>query len=216
MAPPGIEELESPFSELCLEKPMMRLPLLLLISMLAIGPSAALAQAKKTAPAGKMPVATDNSIAVTVFLRDAGKNEVLLATRVWPGYPEYNAVALQRFFAVMKAFEPAYKQDDDVAYSWAQKAKVSKCEIYLESWDAGVKGGTGATVGCEANGVSGIAVTSAADPKRPSASGESKHLESVMDLVKKQMERAKGSVAKWLEARRDSSRPPARKAELQS
>ena len=192
----GIEALELPFSELCVDNLTMRLPILLLILWLATGPSGALAQAKKAAPAGKMPVATDNSIAVTVFLRDANKNEVLLATRVWPGYPEYNAVALQRFFALMKAFEPAYKQDDNVAYSWAQKAKVTKCEIYLESWDAGVKGGTGATVGCEANGVSGIAASSAADPKRASASGESKHLESVMDLVKKQMERAKGNVAK--------------------
>lgn len=175
---------------------MMRVPLLLLISLLAIGSSSAFGQAKKAAPVGKTPAATDNSIAVTVFLRDANKNEVLLATRVWPGYPEYNAVALQRFFAVMKAFEPAYKQDDDVAYSWAQKSKVSKCAVYLESWDAGVKGGTGATVGCEANGVSSIAVTSAADPKRASASGESKHVESVMDLVKKQAERAKTSAAR--------------------
>lgn len=193
---PGVEGLESLFNILCPENSMLRLPLLLLVLSLALGPSGAFAQAKKAAPSGKSPIATDNSIAVTVFLRDAGKNEVLLATRVWPGYPEYNAVALQRFFAVMKAFEPAYKQDDSVAYSWTQKAKVSKCEVYLESWDAGVKGGTGATVGCEANGVSGIAVTSAADPKRSSASGESKHVEGVMDLVKKQMERARGSVGK--------------------
>jgi hypothetical protein len=196
MAPPGIDRLESSSNVPCVEDLMLRLPLLLLILLLAVGPSGALAQAKKAAPAGKVPVATDNSIAVTVFLRDASKNEMLLATRVWPGYPEYNAVALQRFFALMKALEPAYKQDDNVAYSWSQKAKVTKCEIYLESWDAGVKGGTGATVGCEANGVSGIAVSSAADPKRASASGESKHLESVTDLVKKQMERARGSVAK--------------------
>ncbi len=175
---------------------MLRLPLLLLIALLAFGPDAAFAQAKKVAPSGRAPAVTDNFIAVTVFLRDAGKNEVLLATRVWPGFPDYNAVALQRFFAVMKAFEPAYKQDDEVAYSWAQKSKVAKCAIYLESWDAGVKGGTGATVGCEANGVSSIAVMSAADPKRSSASGEAKHVESVMDLVNKQMERAKGSAAK--------------------
>ena len=175
---------------------MIRLPLLLLIAVLAIGPTGALAQAKKAAAPGKTPTATDNSIAVTVFLRDAGKNEVLLATRVWPGYPEYNAAALQRLFAVMKALEPAYKQDDDVAYSWAQKSKVSKCAIYLESWDAGVKGGTGATVGCEANGVSSIAATAVADSKRPSASGEAKHLESVMDLVKKQTDRARGSALK--------------------
>lgn len=174
----------------------MRLPLLLLISLLVIGSPDAFAQAKKAAPSGKAPAATDNSIAVTVFLRDAGKNEVLLATRIWPGSPEYNALALQRFFAVMKAFEPAYKQDDEVAYSWAQKSKVAKCAVYLESWDAGVKGGTGATVGCEANGVSSIAAMSVADPKRSSASGEAKHVEAVMDLVKKQMERAKGSAAK--------------------
>lgn len=175
---------------------MMRLPLLLLISFLAFGSVDVFAQAKKAAPSGKSPAATDNSIAVTVFLRDAGKNEVLLATRVWPGFPEYNAVALQRFFAVMKALEPAYRQDDDVAYSWAQKSRVSKCAIYLESADAGVKGGTGATVGCEANGVSSIAVTSITDPKRASASGEAKHVESVMELVKKQTERAKGSASK--------------------
>ncbi len=175
---------------------MMRLPLLLLISMLAIGSSGAFAQSKKATSSGKVPTATDNSISVNVFLRDAGKNEVLLSTRIWPGYPEYNAVALQRFFAVMKAFEPTYEQDDDVAYSWGERANVTKCAVYLESWDAGARRGTGATVGCEANGVSSIAVTSRSNPNRASPSGESKHVESVMDMVKKQMERAKGTLAK--------------------
>ncbi len=175
---------------------MMRLPLLLLISLLAVGSSSSFAQATKATSPGKVPTATDHSISVNVYLRDAGKNEVLLSTRVWPGYPEYNAVALQRFFAVMKAFEPAYKQDDDVAYSWSEKANVSKCAVYLESWDADVKRGTGATVGCEANGVSSTAVTSVSDSRRASASGEPKHVESVMEAAKKQMERAKGRLTK--------------------
>lgn len=176
---------------------MLRLPSLLLVSLLAIGSSSAFAQAKKPMPIAKSPALKDNSISVTVFLRDGNKNEVLLGTRVWPGYPEYNAVALQRFFALMKAFEPGYKQDDEVAYTWSQKGRGSKCAVYLESWDAGVKNGTGATVGCEANGVSSIAVTSVADPKKGvSASGDPKHLENVMDLVQKQTERARHNLPK--------------------
>ena len=125
------------------------------------------AQATRRPRRGKAPSAKDNSISVNVFLRDAGKNEVLLATRIWPGYPDYNAFALQQFFATMKALEPAYKQDDDVAYTWSTKGKVTKCSIYLESAEAPVKNGTGAIVGCEANGVSNLAVTSVADPKHP-------------------------------------------------
>ena len=122
---------------------------------------------RRIAPPAKSPSAKDNSISVNVFLRDAGKNEVLLATRIWPGYPEYNAYALQQFFAMMKALEPAYKQDDEVAYTWSTKGKVTKCAIYLESAEAPVKNGTGAIVGCEGNGVSNLAVTSVADPKHP-------------------------------------------------
>ena len=57
------------------------------------------------------------------------------------GIPDYNAVALARFFAVMKALEPQYKQDDDVAYTWGTKGKVTKCSIYLESWEADAKTG---------------------------------------------------------------------------
>ena len=39
------------------------------------------------------------------------------------GFPDYNAVALARYFAVMKALEPPYVQDDDVAYTWGTKGK---------------------------------------------------------------------------------------------
>ena len=99
-------------------------------------------------------------------MRDPGKNEILVATRIWPGFPDYNAVALARYFAVMKALEPPYVQDDEVAYTWGNKGKVTKCSIYLESWEANAKGGTGAVVGCEANGVSNLAVPASADPKK--------------------------------------------------
>ena len=121
----------------------------------------------------------------------------MLGTRIWPGYPDYNAVVLQRFFAAMKALEPAYKQDDEVAYSWPTKGRVTKCAIYLESAEAGVKNGTGAIVGCEANGVSSIAATSVADPKHNvSSSDDPKHLSDVMELFKKQSERAKNNLPK--------------------
>ena len=52
-------------------------------------------------------------------------------------------------------------------------------------------------VGCEANAVSTIAATSLADPKHPvSSSGDPKHLDDVMELFKRQSERAKGTLAK--------------------
>ena len=174
---------------------MLRLlSLLLLLSLSLVIPETS-AQTKK-AP-GKVPAAKDASISVHVFLRDGSKNEVLLGTRIWPGYVDYNALALQQFFAAMKALEPAYKQDDDVAYSWSTKGRVTKCSIYLESADAGAKSGTGAVVGCEANGVSGLPVTSAADPKHAvSQSQDPKHLNDVMELFKKQSDRAKGTLPK--------------------
>jgi hypothetical protein len=97
----------------------------------------------------------------------------------------------------MKALEPAYKQDDDVAYTWSTKRRVAKCSIYLESSEAGVKNGTGAVVGCEANGVSGVAATSAADPKHAiSSSADPKHLNDVMELFEKQSERARNNLPK--------------------
>jgi len=174
---------------------MLRSLSMLLMLPLVFGVSGISAQTKK--PPGKVPSAKDNSISVNVFLRDAGKNEVLLGTRIWPGYPDYNAFALQQFFAAMKALEPAYKQDDEVAYTWSTKGKVTKCSIYLESAEAPVKNGTGAIVGCEANGVSNVAVHSGADPKSPvSTSLDPKHLSDVLDLFKKQSERARATLPK--------------------
>jgi hypothetical protein len=179
------------------EDPMLRSSLLLLVFAFLVGVSGADAQTKKAASPARTPTAKDNSISVTVYLRDANKNELLLGTRIWPGYPDYNTIALQRYFAVMKALEPAYQQDDEVAYTWAAKGKVTKCSIYLEAAEAGVKNGTGAIVGCEANGVSTIAVASAADPKRgPSPSGDPKHVSDVLEAFKKQSERARNSLPK--------------------
>jgi hypothetical protein len=176
---------------------MLRSLSLLLVVPFVFGVSGIFAQTKKPASPGKMPAANDASIIVNVYLRDGSKNEVLLGTRIWPGYPDYNALALQRFFAAMKALEPAYKQDDQVAYTWPTKGRVTKCSIYLESAEAGVKNGTGAVVGCEANGVSSIAATSVADPKHNvSSSDDPKHLNDVMELFKKQSERAKTSLPK--------------------
>ena len=174
---------------------MLRSISLVMVLVFVFGVSAASAQTKK--PPGKAPTAKDPSISVNVFMRDASKNEVLLGTRIWPGYPDYNAAALQRFFAMMKLLEAEYKQDDEVAYTWSTKGRVAKCSIYLESADAGAKTGTGAVVGCEANGVSGLAVTSVADPKHGiSSSDDPKHLSDVMDMFKKQSDRAKASVPK--------------------
>ena len=175
---------------------MLRSISLLLVLPLVFGVSGISAQTKKPSSPGKVPTAKENSIIVNVYMRDANKNEVLLGTRIWPGYPDYNAVVLQRFFAAMKDLEPAYKQDDEVAYSWPTKGKVAKCSIYLESAEAGAKNGTGAVVGCEANGVSSVAVPSEADPKRVSTSGDPKHLNDVMDLFKRQSERARNNLPK--------------------
>jgi len=175
---------------------MSRLLILLVVLPFVLGAPDALAQAKKGGGPVRVPAAKDPSISVVTYMRDPGKNELLIATRVWPDNPEYNAVALQRFFAMMKSLEPGYRKDDDVAYSWQQKGKVTKCSIYLESDEAGVKSGTGAVVGCEANGVSSLAVPSVADPKRPSGSQEAKHLDDVTALFRKQLERAKSAVTK--------------------
>jgi hypothetical protein len=177
---------------------MFRSMSLLLVLSVALGVSSAAAQTKKAPAApGRNPSASDKAVTVNVFLRDGSKNELLVGTRIWPGFPDYNATALQRFFAVMKALEPAYKQDDEVAYTWSSKARVTKCSIYLESPDAGAKGGTGATVGCEANGVSSLAVASVADPKLgASPSQDPRHLNDVLELFRKQSERAKGSLSK--------------------
>ena len=174
---------------------MSRFLSLLLMLPLVFGVAGISAQTKK--PPGKVPAAQDNAISVNVFMRDGSKNEVLLGTRIWPGYPDYNAFALQQFFAAMKALEPAYKQDDEVAYTWSTKSRVTKCSIYLESAEAGVKNGTGAIVGCEGNGVSNLAVTSVADPKHAvSTSQDPRHLNDVMELFKKQSERARGALPK--------------------
>ncbi len=175
---------------------MLRLLFLLLALCTATIAPDAFAQAKKGGGPMRIPTDKDPSVSVTVFMRDAGKNELLIGTRLWPDNPEYNAVALQRFFGLMKALEPGYRKDDDVAYTWQQKGKVTKCSIYLESADAGTKSGTGAAVGCEANGVSTLAVVSLADPKRPSGSQDPKHLADVLDMFKKQAERARGNIAK--------------------
>ena len=175
---------------------MLRTLALLLVLPFLLGAPDAFAQAKKGGGPMRIPTDKDPSVSVTVFMRDAGKNELLIGTRLWPDNPEYNAVALQRFFGLMKALEPGYRKDDDVAYTWQQKGKVTKCSIYLESADAGTKSGTGAAVGCEANGVSTLAVVSLADPKRPSGSQDPKHLADVLDMFKKQAERARGNIAK--------------------
>ena len=175
---------------------MLRSISLLLLLPLVFGVSEISAQTKKSSSPGKVPTAKENSIIVNVYMRDANKNEVLLGTRIWPDYPDYDAVVLQRFFAAMKALEPTYKQDDEVAYTWSQKGRVTKCSIYLESLEAGAKTGTGAVVGCEANSVSSVAVTAEADPKRVSSSGEPKHLNDVMEMFKRQSERARNNLPK--------------------
>lgn len=176
---------------------MPRLMSILLMLSVAFVASSPLAQTKRPASAAKIPTAKESSIAVNVYMRDAGKNELLLATRVWPDNPDYSAVALQRFFAAMKALEPAYKQDDDVAYTWSTKGRVTKCSIYLESQDVGGRAGTGATVGCEANGVSSVAATSVSDPKQSiSSSQDPKHLNDVLALFKKQSDRARSTLPK--------------------
>jgi hypothetical protein len=180
------------------EDSMLRsISVLLLVLAFVFGASTAFAQTKKPSSPGKVPAANDKAISVNVYMRDGSKNELMLVTRIWPDYPDYDAAALQRFFAMMKALEPTYHQDDEVAYTWGTKGRVTKCSIYLESAEAGAKSGTGAIVGCEANGVSSVAVTSTADPKHGvSSSQDPKHLNDVMDLFKKQSERAKGSIGK--------------------
>ena len=176
---------------------MLRSSILLVAFSIMFGISGAYAQSKKPPAPGRIPTAKDKSIVVNVYMKDGNKNELLVGTRIWPDYPEYNTVALQRFFATMKTLEPAYKQDDEVAYTWGAKGKVTKCSIYLEAPEAGVKSGTGAVVGCEANGVSSLAATSVADAKHPASSSQDpKHLSDVMELFKKQSERARNTLPK--------------------
>lgn len=168
-----------------------------LVLTLTLCASVSFAQTKKAPATGKPPTAQDKSVTVNVYLRDDKKNAILLATRVWPNYPDYNAAALQRFFAAMKALEPAYKQDDEVAYTWGAKERVTKCSIYLEAAEAGAKNATGAVVGCEANSVSSLPVTSSADPNHAvSSSQDPKHLDDVIELFKKQSERARNNLPK--------------------
>lgn len=175
---------------------MSRSLTMLLVLMLYLCASETLAQAKKPA-AVRSPAAKDSSITVNVFMKDDKQNELLLGTRLWPDHPDYNAVALQRYFALMKALGPAYKQDDNVAYTWSAKGRVAKCAIYLEAFEAGVKTGTGALVGCEANGVSSIAVPSAGAPKQgASPSQDPRHLNDVLEMFRKQSERAKANLPK--------------------
>jgi len=177
---------------------MSRVISLVIALFIALGAADVSAQAKKGGgPAGKAPSEKDPSIAVIVYMRDAAKNELLVGTRVWPGNIDYTVAALQRYFALLKALEPPYKQDDEVAYTWQTRNKVTKCSIYLESFEANAKGGPGAIVGCEANSVSNVAVTSSSDPKHPvGLSTDPKHQADVLDLFKKQLERAKQSVGK--------------------
>jgi hypothetical protein len=78
---------------------MLRSMSLLLVLAFVFGVSGVAAQTKKSSGPVKMPAPKDNSIGVNVYLRDDAKNEVLLATRICPNYPDYNAVALRRFFA---------------------------------------------------------------------------------------------------------------------
>jgi len=74
---------------------------------------------------------------------------------------------------------------------------VTKCSIYLEAAEAGAKNGYGAVVGCEQNGVSSLAATSVADPKHPvSLSSDPKHQSDVLELFRKQSERAKLTLSK--------------------
>ena len=176
---------------------MFRSLSMVLVLALSLCVSVSFAQTKKGSPPGKPPTAQDKSITVNVYLRDDKKNAILLATRIWPNYPDYNAAVLQRFFAAMKALEPTYKQDDEVAYTWATKERLTKCSIYLEAAEAGAKSGNGAVVGCEANSVSSLPVTSSADPAHGvSSSQDPKHLDDVMDLFKKQSERARNNISK--------------------
>ena len=53
---------------------MLRSCILLVTITLLFGVSTAIGQTKKPAAPGKMPSAKDNSIVVSVYMRDAGKN----------------------------------------------------------------------------------------------------------------------------------------------
>ena len=89
---------------------MLRSTVMLVLLTLVLGVPTALAQTKKSAAPARVPTDKDPSVSVIVYLRDNAKNELLLATRIWPDNPDYNAVALQRFFALMKMLEPAVQE----------------------------------------------------------------------------------------------------------
>ena len=134
----------------------MRRPLLLLVLLMRLGISGAFAQPKTKVPRAPAEEpdrqgSFDRRQRVHARRRQerSPRRDAHLAGI--PGLQRRRACAL---LAVMKALEPQYHQDDEVAYTWGTKGKITKCSIYLESWEAEATGGTGAVVGCEANGVS--------------------------------------------------------------
>ena len=191
----------------------MSRPLLLLVLLVALGISGASAQTKKGCGARQepdrrrtlrssstcscaMPARTKSS-----SRRASGRDSRTTTPSRW-----------RDIFAVMKALEPQYKQDDEVAYTWGTKGKVTKCSIYLESWEAGAKSGTGARRGMRSERrqqhprdfrrpIAKKAVSSSADPK---------HMNDVLDLFKKQSDRAKQSLPKGDD--RDAAAMPRRVA----
>src|ERR1700674_5106034 len=98
---------------------MLRSISLVLVLALVFGVSGTFAQTKKSSSPGKVPTAKDSSIIVIVYMKDGNKKKVLLGTGICPAPPDYDAFVLQRYFAAMKALEPVYKQDDEVAYTWS-------------------------------------------------------------------------------------------------
>jgi hypothetical protein len=118
---------------------MSRPLLFLVLLLLALGMSdVSSAQTKKGSAPGRNPTAKDHRSSVSVYMRDAARRSSRGHAHL-ARISEYNAVALARYFAVMKALEPTFVQDDDVAYTWGTKGKVTKCSIYLESWEANAR-----------------------------------------------------------------------------
>ena len=127
------------------------------------------------------------------------KNEVLVATRIWPQQPDYNAVALTRYFAIMKALEPQYKQDDEVAYTWGTKSKSRQ----VQHLPRVVRGGReernrepssdAKRTGCQRNPRHH---RHRREQEGTSSSSDPKHLNDILELFKKQAERAKANIPK--------------------
>ena len=126
---------------------------------------------REPAAPGRVPTAKDNAITVSVYMRDGSENDVMLGARTLARCTP--SASRSRAATVLCDDEcPSSRPTSRMTKwptTWGAKGKVTKCSIYLEAPEAGVRDRSlGAVVGCEAEVASAAsAATSVADPKHP-------------------------------------------------